>query len=397
MVDCYRSQLPCLGARAEAAVTGPEVFHRLSDRAPPGHRAAPRVSSTFFKMAGAGVAVVIPTYNRCALLVEAVRSVLDQSYRDISCLVVDNGSTDGTAEALAELGDTRLKLLRSDRPLGGPAARNLGIAAAEGAEWVAFLDSDDIWAPTKLERQLAALAAFPGSGWSATACVNVDTNIAVRQAGRLVHGPPAATEATLFSTEELRALLLEENLVPAGNSTVLVSRELLQEAKGYDTRLSTCDDWDLWLRLASKSALAYVDRPLAGYRIWDGQQSFSNESAFVRDAGTVRARNFPDAGPVPHDYSARWEREAARRNVSSGRRLAAARNYLRAARIGLAPGQLAYAVAAVTAPQLTERRLRRLDSVHRLPEGWVDQVEPWLAPYRQTSGAQALRRLGRAW
>ncbi len=333
--------------------------------------------------AGPGVTVVIPTYNRCVLLVQAVRSALAQSYRDICCLVVDNGSTDGTVEALAQVRDPRLRLLRSERPLGGPAARNLGIAEAEGAEWVAFLDSDDIWAPTKLERQLEALAANPGTGWSATACVNIDKDVRVRQAGRLVLGPPQHPEARLINRDDLRALLLEENMMPAGNSTVLASRELLQSARGYDTSLSTCDDWDLWLRLASMSALAYVDTPLAGYRIWDGQQSFSNESAFIRDAATVRSRNFPGAGPVPRDYSARWEREAARRNVSSGRRLAAARNYLRAARFGAAPGQLAYAVAAATAPHLTERRLRRLDSVHRLPEGWVDQVEPWLAPYRE--------------
>ena len=344
------------------------------------------MSTTFFKVATrSGVTVVIPTYNRCAFLVQAVQSALAQSYRDICCLVIDNGSTDGTAEALAELQDTRLRLLKSDRPLGGPVARNLGIAEAEGAEWVAFLDSDDLWAPTKLERQLAALATSPGTGWSAVACVNIDKNIRVRQAGRLVQGPPELPEARLFNRDELRALLLEENMVPAGNSTVLASRKLLQSAGGYDTSLSTCDDWDLWLRLASMSPLAYVDRPLAGYRIWDGQQSFSNESAFIRDAATVRSRNFPDAGPVPREYAARWERESARRNVSSGRRLAAARNYLRAARFGLDPGQLAYAVAAATAPQLTERRLRRLDSTHLLPEGWVDQVEPWLAPYRQTS------------
>ncbi len=93
------------------------------------------------------VAVVIPTYNRRDLVVQAVQSVLGQSHRDLSCLVIDNGSTDGTAEALAAIKDPRLKVLSEGSPLGGPAARNVGIAAAKGAPWVAFLDSDDVWAP----------------------------------------------------------------------------------------------------------------------------------------------------------------------------------------------------------------------------------------------------------
>ena len=92
------------------------------------------------------VAVVIPTYNRRDLVVQAVQSVLGQSHRDLSCLVIDNGSTDGTAEALAAIKDPRLKVLSEGSPLGGPAARNVGIAAAKGAPWVAFLDSDDVWA-----------------------------------------------------------------------------------------------------------------------------------------------------------------------------------------------------------------------------------------------------------
>jgi glycosyltransferase involved in cell wall biosynthesis len=334
------------------------------------------------------VTVVVPTFNRRDLVVQAVRSALGQTYRDLHCLVIDNGSTDGTAAALDAIGDPRLKLLAHDRPLGGPGARNLGIAAAEGSEWVAFLDSDDVWAPTKIERQMAAIALYPAARWSATACVSVRQDMGVRDAVRLPTGPPLPGESGLFSTEAVRQLLLEDNRVPAGNSTVLAAKALLDGVGGFDTGLETCDDWDLWLRLAALSPLAYVDVPLAAYRIWDGQQS-SNERAFLRDVVTVRSRHFPGAGPMPRNYAARWEAEAARRHVAAGRKLPAARSYIRAAWVGAAPGQLAYAAAAVAMPGVTERRLRRIESAHRLPPGWEAQVEPWLAPYRPGGTAPA--------
>ncbi len=330
------------------------------------------------------MAVVIPTFNRRDLVAQAVASVLSQTYRDLCCLVVDNGSTDGTRQALAAINDSRLKLVVEDRPLGGPGARNLGIAIAEGSQWVAFLDSDDVWAPTKLERQMAAIARYPEARWSATACVSVGDDLRVRHAVRLRDTPVG--DSFLVSSEDVRTMLLEDNRVPAGNSTVMAARAVLQEAGGFDAALATCDDWDLWLRIASLSPLAYVDAPLAAYRLWDGQSS-SNERAFMRDAATVRARNFVDAGPMPKSFSARWEREAARRHVAAGRRLPAARSYVRAAWVGADPGQLAYAVAAVAVPGVAERRLRRLESAHRLPEGWEAQAEPWLAAYRPPAPA----------
>ncbi len=333
------------------------------------------------------VAVVIPTFNRRDLVTQAVRSVLGQTYADLSCLVIDNGSTDGTGEALAAIGDSRVEVLVEDRPMGGPGARNLGISAAEGSEWVAFLDSDDVWAPTKIERQMAVIARHPEARWSATACVSVGEDLKVRHAVRM-RDAPAAGDSTIVSSAEVRALLLEDNRVPAGNSTVLAARAVLQEVGGFDADLATCDDWDLWLRIAALSPLAYIDAPLAAYRLWDGQSS-SNERAFMRDAATVRARNFVDAGPVPRSFFARWEREAARRHVAARRRLPAARSYIRAAWVGAAPGQLAYAAAAVAVPGVAERRLRRLEATQRLPEGWEPETEPWLAPFRTTDSVSS--------
>ena len=95
------------------------------------------------------VAVIIPTLNRRDLVVQAVTSVTEQSYADLICIVVDNGSTDGTAEAVTGFGDPRVSLVAFDAPVGAAAARNAGIGAAEGAPWVSFLDSDDLWPPPR--------------------------------------------------------------------------------------------------------------------------------------------------------------------------------------------------------------------------------------------------------
>ena len=107
------------------------------------------------------VAVIIPAHNRRHTVTKAIGSVLGQTYRDLQCIVVDNGSNDDTGEALGTLGDPRLTVLSEPRPLGPSLARNVGVSVALGASWVTFLDSDDYWAPDKVEQQMKALAHFP--------------------------------------------------------------------------------------------------------------------------------------------------------------------------------------------------------------------------------------------
>ena len=103
---------------------------------------------------GRGVAVVIPAHNRCFTVTKAVGSVLGQTHSDLQCIVVDNGSTDGTSEALGMLSDPRLTVVSETRPLGPSLARNVGVSASADANWVTFLDSDDYWAPTNSSNNL---------------------------------------------------------------------------------------------------------------------------------------------------------------------------------------------------------------------------------------------------
>ena len=327
------------------------------------------------------VVVVIPTYNRRDLVVQSVRSVLDQTYSDVRCVVVDNGSTDGTSEVLIDLRDPRVTLVTLSAPCGAAAARNAGLQAAGSAPWVAFLDNDDLWAPTKLERQLAALAANPAALWSATACVHVGPDLRVRWAARLRQEPPPASEGTVVPSPEMISLLSEDQRVPAGCSSGLASLDLVLANGGFNLDVPGCEDWDLYLRLAQQSPLVYVDLPLVAYRVWDGQTS-ADVRAQVQSASVMRARYFPQSGPLTRSYRARWEQEAARRHVAAGRRWRGAGRYLRAAWTGRAPGQIAYAVAAAAFPSFTEKRLRRVERARSLPDGWQEMVEPWLAEWR---------------
>lgn len=193
------------------------------------------------------VSVIIPTYNRAALVQEAAASVLAQTYRDFEFLVVDDGSTDGTLEALAAFGGTIRVLSRPVRG-GVSAARNTGIAAAQG-EWLAFLDSDDLWLPEKLERQMAFMEARPQLFLSQTEETWVRRGVRVN---------PPLTHRKEGGRIFLRSL--ERCLVSP--SAVMLHRRLLDDHGGFDEALPAAEDFDLWLRLSWRYEVGLIPEPL---------------------------------------------------------------------------------------------------------------------------------------
>ncbi|MEW6660288.1 MAG: glycosyltransferase [Thermodesulfobacteriota bacterium] len=193
------------------------------------------------------VSVIIPTYNRAALVKEAVAAVLAQTYRDLELLVVDDGSTDGTSETMAAYGEA-IRVLRSPRRRGVSAARNLGIAAARG-EWLAFLDSDDLWLPEKLARQMAFMAAHPWLLISQTEETWVRRGVRVN---------PPRTHKKEGGHIFLRSL--ERCLVSP--SAVVLHRRLLDAHGGFDEELPAAEDYDLWLRLAWRYEVGLIPEPL---------------------------------------------------------------------------------------------------------------------------------------
>jgi len=322
------------------------------------------------------VAVIIPTYNRREPVLRSIRSVLEQTYANLRCIVVDNGSTDGTSGAVESLADDRVTLVARDRPLGAAAARNIGLEVAQGCQWVAFLDSDDLWAPTKLELQLAALTANPAARWSGTACINVGGDLGNRwSAARLFDGRVRPVEGTLVSTDELLKRLEKENVVPGGGSGVLAALDLIVAAGGFRVDLQASEDWELWVRLSRESPLVYVDLPLVAYRIW----TTTNVEGEVRTANFIRRTYFPAAGPLPRSYQARWQAQAALRHLAEGRRARAVQGYLRAAWTGADVSLLAYAFASALMPSSLLHAIARAKSARKLPVGWASQSERWLS------------------
>jgi glycosyltransferase involved in cell wall biosynthesis len=192
------------------------------------------------------VSVIIPTYNRAALVAEAVASVKAQTYRDFEIIVVDDGGTDGTFEALAA--DTAIRVQRHTYRQGVAAARNLGVAAARG-EWLAFLDSDDLWQPTKLARQMALLSGCKDLSLCQTDEIWVRRGVRVNKP--LGHRKVAGR---IFLPSLERCMI--------SPSAVIVHRRLFEDHGGFDETLAAAEDYDLWLRLTWRYEVGLVDEPL---------------------------------------------------------------------------------------------------------------------------------------
>jgi glycosyltransferase involved in cell wall biosynthesis len=204
------------------------------------------------------VSLVVATFNHARHLPDALGSALAQTLRDVEVIVVDDGSTDDTPEVLAAYGD-RIRVVRQSNR-GLPAARNAGLAVSRGA-YVAFLDADDVLAPTKLAEQVALLeGAAAGAGW--TYC---DVRLEEEATG------VATTTSERFAYRSRRldgrlfAELIRGNFIPA--IAPLVRRSALDAAGLFDERLDALEDWDLWLRLALVAEARYSPRVLATYRV----------------------------------------------------------------------------------------------------------------------------------
>lgn len=211
------------------------------------------------------ISVVLPTHQRLPLLREAVASVRAQTDGRWEMLIVDDGSTDGTAEYLAALAaeEPRVRpiLLPHD---GNPGrARNAGIAAARG-RWIAFLDSDDTWRADKLALQRAAMEANPGLRWLYTGRSLMDGD------GRSLSDADYRPWRPV-SGDVVLPLLSHEAMIAL--PSVLAERSLLDEAGGFDESLRYCMDYDLWLRLAARAPTLALPEPLVCIRLHTGSRT----------------------------------------------------------------------------------------------------------------------------
>ncbi|MCA9940788.1 MAG: glycosyltransferase family 2 protein [Anaerolineales bacterium] len=201
------------------------------------------------------VSVIIPAYNHAPYVRACVDSALAQTYTDREVIVVDDGSTDGTREILRDYGEAIHLILQPNR--GTQAARNTAVRAASG-EFIALLDSDDVWLPAKLEKQVAALERQPAAGLVYSLAYTIDAT------GRRLNGGNP-TGVVLPEGADAFQELLRGDFMPA--LTVMIRRACLQEIGLFDETLIGSGDWDLWLRIAARYPVICVPEPLALYRL----------------------------------------------------------------------------------------------------------------------------------
>lgn len=198
--------------------------------------------------------MIIPNYNYANYLREAVDSALNQTYSDIEVIVVDDGSKDGSRQVIETYGTAIAALFQENQ--GVSAARNNGVAASSGVI-AAFLDADDVWHPKKIELQVERFLTEQEIGLIHVGVQDIDAD-----------GRPLAQHLDGMEGEVATHLLLfERGVILGGGSGIMVSRKVFDEIGGFDTRLSTSADWDLFFQVSSRYRTAFIPEILLNYRI----------------------------------------------------------------------------------------------------------------------------------
>lgn len=220
------------------------------------------------------VSVVIATYNMGAYLPLAIKSVLDQTYKNLEILVIDDGSTDDTAKVLHPfLKDAQIRYIYQTN--GGQAcAKNRGAQESRG-EFVAFLDADDIWIPSKLEEQIPLFFCSGSVGVVFSQYIEIDAEGVL---GKSVNSG--------FSRGQVSGPLLIFNFI--GFSTSVVRKQCFDCLGYFREDLDMGIDYELWLRFSARYEFDYVDRPLVYYRVWPGQMSKNHQRRYLNGIKIMR-------------------------------------------------------------------------------------------------------------
>jgi glycosyltransferase involved in cell wall biosynthesis len=217
------------------------------------------------------VSIVIPTYNRAALISESITSVLRQSYSNFEVIVVDDGSTDATADVVNAFSDKRLIFLRQENK-GRSAARNRAITCARG-RYIAFLDSDDIYLEDKLERQIAYMESHPDVGMTYTSALCIDAS------GDLL---PRKYEATVSGNiqEDIAFYIPVTITLP----TVMVRREVFDTVGGFDEAMCRFEDTDMWRRISKSYSIGAIQEYTCKLRTHGGNCLMAQDPDQIRGA-----------------------------------------------------------------------------------------------------------------
>ena len=193
------------------------------------------------------VSIIIPTFNRCTFLRQAIQSVLDQTFRDWELIIVDDGSTDASQQKVVQFRDRRIHYVFQNNS-GVSTARNTGIQLAR-FPWISFLDSDDYWNPLKLQRQIEELEDFP--------CYRViyTNEVWIRHGQRVNPRKVHQKHSGWIYHHCLSRCLISP-------SSVLLHRRVLDEEGYFDDAFRVCEDYEMWLRISAHRPILFLDEPL---------------------------------------------------------------------------------------------------------------------------------------
>jgi glycosyltransferase involved in cell wall biosynthesis len=210
------------------------------------------------------VSVIIITYNRSELLRAAIRSVLEQSYQDFELLVVDDASSDNTAEVVQGFDDKRIRYIRHETNKREAEARNTGVQNSTG-EYIAFLDDDDEWLPKKLERQVELLDNSPRAvGGVYTGFIKMETT------GKIVVQIVPSKRGNILHD------MFTQNWIGTP-STVLLRKECFEKVGLFDKGIVFGPDYDMWIRISKEFQFDYIVDPLVKYYVHDNKLSTNCE------------------------------------------------------------------------------------------------------------------------
>jgi glycosyltransferase involved in cell wall biosynthesis len=313
------------------------------------------------------VTVIIPTRNRSALLSMTLRSVLRQQDVDLEVVVVDEASTDDTRAVIAAFGDPRVRVIRHARPVGVSAARNRGADEAR-AEWLSFVDDDDLWAPDKLALQLRA-AREANVDWAYSGAVVIDHH---ERFVRADYPLPAVS---------VRGALLRYYAIPGGGSNILVRRARWEQAGPFNSRMSTTEDWDMCIRLAKGGAAACVYRPSVARRI-HATNSTLDISEVVRGTKLLEA---------VHEIRVDWgrlHRWMAHSSLRGGRRRAALGQFAKAALHGQSVAVVSD-LSAILRARVAARFPQAATRDRHPDDPWRVDASRWIAELRGEAACDA--------
>lgn len=220
------------------------------------------------------VSVLLTCYNHIRYLPPAMDALRSQTFADFEVIALDDGSSDGTREWLAQQSDPWLKTVFNEKNLGTYGTLNAGLELAQG-EFVAVLNDDDLWAPEKLERQVAMMDARPEIGLVHTDGVFIDGE------GKEFEGEPLGFAFPKTETGDLLLTLVYSNKIIA--SAVLARAECFRQLGGFNQEYFGSGDWEMWYRIAEKWQVGFVAERLTAYRVHGANASHKLDKIWQDD------------------------------------------------------------------------------------------------------------------